>query len=127
ATVPEATIGAIDALSDNLFTLITGGYDAKVNYKNLASKILKSKIRILILFEPTGKKILNQIKKKKRKINLKIFFPKNIQEAVKLAFSLTPKKKSCLFSPASPSFGLFRNYKERGNLFKKFVKKYGKN
>ena len=124
ATIPEATIGAIEALGDNLFTLIAGGYDAKINYKKLAQKILKSKIKVLILFKPTGKKIAKEMKKKSRP---KIIFVKGMPEAVKLSFSLTPKNKICLLSPASPSFGLFKNYKERGESFKNLVKKYGKN
>jgi len=124
ATVPEATIAAIDAFKDNLFTLITGGYNANVDYKKLIQKILKSNIKVLILFRPTGEIIFREIKKK---LAIKIIFAKDMPEAVKLAFSLTPKNKICLLSPASPSFGLFQNYKERGECFKRLVKKYGKN
>jgi len=124
ATVPEATIAAIETFKDDLFTLIAGGYDAGVDYKKLAQKIVKNKIKVLILFRPTGEKIAKEIK---NKISPKIIFVENMSDAVKLSFSLTPKNKVCLLSPASPSFGLFKNYKERGESFKKLVKKYGKN
>ena len=36
------------------------------------------------------------------------------------------KKIIILFSPAAASFDHFRNFEERGNLFKKLSKKYAK-
>jgi UDP-N-acetylmuramoylalanine--D-glutamate ligase len=44
-----------------------------------------------------------------------------MEEAVRLAKQHTIPGMACLLSPASPSFGLFRDYRERGERFKQLV------
>ncbi len=125
ATIPEATVFAISAIKD-VDTLILGGFDRNLNFKKLAKEIKKRKIKNLIFFPDTGKKIYNEILKIKKKSKHKFYFVDNMRDAVKIAFLVTKKRKSCLLSPASASFNLFSDYKERGNLFKKYVKYYGR-
>ncbi len=117
ATIPEATIFALDSLGSDVETLILGGYDRGIKYDNLKERLNKSYVKNLILFLPSGERIKKEVKGK-----FKYYFVKNMEEAVKKSFQATSKGKICLLSPASPSFGLFRDYKERGDLFKKYIK-----
>lgn len=122
ATIPETTIFAIKSLK-NVDTLIAGGYERGQDFSELAKVIKKYKIRNLILFPQTGKR-LKKFFENDSKIN--IFEVEKMKEAVKLAFEHTKKGKICLLSPASPSFGIFKDYKDRGNQFKKYIKQLSK-
>ncbi|MFZ3055054.1 MAG: UDP-N-acetylmuramoyl-L-alanine--D-glutamate ligase, partial [Minisyncoccales bacterium] len=117
ATIPEATIFALDSLGLDVETLILGGYDRGIKYEKLGERLVKSNVKNLVLFKPSGEKILKTVKGR-----MKHVFVKNMEEAVKNSFKMTSKGKICLLSPASPSFGTFRDYKERGDLFKKYIK-----
>ena len=120
ATIPEATIAAIEALGPKVHTLVAGGFDRGLDMEKLGKKIEKSNIQTLVLFPTTGKKILATIKKPPR-----AFFAKTMKEAVKLCYLHTPKGKICLLSPASSSFNMFKDYKDRGEQFTKWVKIFG--
>ncbi|MCD5396151.1 MAG: UDP-N-acetylmuramoyl-L-alanine--D-glutamate ligase [Candidatus Pacebacteria bacterium] len=119
ATIPEATIEAIKALSD-VETLILGGFERKQNFKNLLHFILKKKIKNLILLPETGKRIYKELQNIKKKWEPNCFLANNMKEVIEIAKKVT-KKGICLLSPASASFGLFKDYRDRGEQFKKYL------
>ena len=123
ATIPEATIEAINNLQD-VKSLIVGGVDKGGDYGSLAQKISESSIQTVIIFPDTGKKIKNYLEGDFLKKPL-IIEAKNMKEAVEIAYKKT-EDGICLMSPASSSFNMFSSYKDRGDKFKKFVEKYGK-
>ncbi|MDP3990864.1 MAG: hypothetical protein Q8P63_01025, partial [Candidatus Nealsonbacteria bacterium] len=121
STIPQTTIEALDYLGNKVQTLILGGYDRELNFKKLGERIKKSKVKTLILFPTTGERSWKELSSFQKK-ELGSFFVNDMENAVRLAFKHTNKNKICLLSPASPSFGVFKDYEERGDLFKKFVK-----
>jgi UDP-N-acetylmuramoylalanine--D-glutamate ligase len=123
ATVPDATLAAIDALGTNVETLILGGHERNLDYTDFAQR-LPASVRTVIFFPPTGVRIWQAIEGQSRNPALpEPFFVREMERAVEIAYRKTQPGKICLLSPASPSFGTFKDYRERGDLFKAFVRK----
>jgi UDP-N-acetylmuramoylalanine--D-glutamate ligase len=130
STIQESAVAAISGLGDRVCTLIAGGFDRGQPFDKLAAAILESKIKNLIFFPTTGKKIWQQINtvaefsgQTDRLARLNCFFVENMNEAVGWAFSETKRGCICLLSAASASFKNFRDYADRGDQFKKYLAK----
>ena len=121
ATIPEATIAAIDALHPKVTTLIAGGHDRKQNYSELAKKILSSGIKTLIAFPATGPRIWSEIISVKQNPNIGYYYTESMQDAVKLALDHAASGEICLLSPAAPSFTLFKDYRDEAEQYIKFI------
>lgn len=125
ATIPEATIFALDSLGNEVQTLILGGFDRGIDFSKISKDLEKRKNLKTLIFLPTsGKKIWQGISPKSRRC-FRHFFVNNMEAAVKLCYENTEPQKICLLSCASPSFGIFKDFKERGDLFKKYIQQYG--
>lgn len=129
ATVPEATIAHLETLHPKVTTVFLGGYDRGIDYSKLAIYILrKSSINTLVLFPNSGYRILDSILlAADGKQDLpKYYFVDNMEQAVQIAYKNTLPGFICLNSPASPSRGgLFKDYTERGQMFRDWVVKLG--
>src|SRR3989344_239600 len=118
STTPESTIMAIKSIK-HISTIFLGGEDRGYDFSNLEKAVKKYKIKNVVLFPDSGKKIL------KNKKGLKVFSVKNMQEAVKFAYKNTKKGSVCLLSCASPSYSLWKNFEEKGGQFRHYVKFFG--
>jgi len=121
ATIPEAAIEAVEAFSGEVETLIAGGHDRGLDYSELGRYLVKSSVTNLILFMPSGKRIWEEVVKAGGENKIKKFEASSMREAVLIASEETESGKICLLSPAAASFGTFKDYKDRGEQFKKEV------
>lgn len=115
ATVPMATIEAIKALK-NVDTLIIGGMDRGIDYTDFIKYLDSSDISNIVCMPKTGHDIAKKLK------NKKTFIVNTLEEAVDISKKVTGKNMSCLLSPAAASYGFFKNFEEKGDLFQKLVK-----
>ena len=121
ATLPDASVAAINAFSDNLGAIILGGQDEGYDFTGLAERLSKLK-DVIIYALPGGTRIKEMLDQK----GVKYQSIETVEDCVKSAYQNLVEGRVCLLSPASPSFDQFENYQERGRLFKEWVEKYGK-
>lgn len=121
ATIPEAVISAVKSIP-NINTVIIGGMDRGIHYASLIEFLSQGKVENVILMYDSGKKIYEELKKTGTKSNYVL--AEDLEKAVELATQITRKGAICLMSPAAASYGVFKNFEERGDKFKEFVKKY---
>ncbi|MDD3711498.1 MAG: UDP-N-acetylmuramoyl-L-alanine--D-glutamate ligase [Patescibacteria group bacterium] len=121
STTPESTILDLKSFKKNII-LLAGGADKGADFSKLANEI-KKRVKFVILFPDKGGL---RIKKELKKINYpcnKLAEVRNMEKAVKTAQEKAQKNDIVLLSTACASFGIFKNYKERGNLFQNEVEK----
>lgn len=120
---PTRTIAGLNAFSFKNIVLIAGGYDKNLDYEVLAKPILDN-CKALVLLGQTSEKIEKAVLKeqKRSKKDLKIYKCKSLNQAVQTANEIAIKGDIVLFSPASASFDMFKNFAERGEMFKQYVK-----
>lgn len=116
-TNPDAAIKAIDAMTRPT-VLIAGGYDKKSDYTEWIESF-NGKVKTMLLMGVTGPKI-EQTANKLGFTNCE--YVESMEEAVKRAASLTEPGDAVLLSPACASWGMFKNYEERGRIFKECVR-----
>jgi len=121
STIPQATIAALESLK-SVHTLILGGYDRGIHYQSLA-EYFKSHPHypaLLLLVGQSGKRMYELFRE--QKIPQTFIWTNTLEEAVKKVFELTPPGNICLLSPASASYDQFKNFEERGEVFKNLCK-----
>ncbi len=117
-TNPDASMKAIESMQTPTL-LIAGGYDKGSEYDEWL-RAFDGKIRYLVLLGQTREKIAEAARRHGFE---NIIMADSLEEAVKVCAGKANQGDSVLLSPACASWGMFKNYEERGSLFKEYVKK----
>ncbi|MDR1765570.1 MAG: UDP-N-acetylmuramoyl-L-alanine--D-glutamate ligase [Lachnospiraceae bacterium] len=116
-TNPEASIHAINAMPGPVL-LIAGGYDKKSDYDKWVESF-EGKVKYLVLIGATRDDIA-------RCANAhgfyEIMYAEDMSEAVRVCASYADVGDCVLLSPACASWGMFKNFEERGKVFKECVR-----
>ena len=116
ATIPESTIDAIKAIG-NINTIIVGGKDRGIALDILINYLRDCEIENIICLPKTGEYIRDGLIGSGKNV----VFTESLEEAVRIAKEVTKKDMVCLLSPAASSYGYFKNFEERGRLYKQYV------
>lgn len=115
-TNPDAAIQALKAMPGPTL-LIAGGYDKHSEYDEWV-KLFAGKVKKLVLLGQTRDKI-NECCRKYGFDD--IAYVEDMSEAVKTCASYADEGDYVLLSPACASWGMFKDYEERGKIFKECV------
>lgn len=113
STIPSATIEALEAVK-NAGSVIIGGMDRGINYDDLIGYINAHSEYEYIFAYDSGRRIYDRVKDYPN-----CRFVADLEAAVELAVLDTPAGKAVILSPASASYGYFKNFEERGDVFAK--------
>jgi UDP-N-acetylmuramoylalanine--D-glutamate ligase len=120
STTPETTIAAIQSFQEPL-TLIVGGSSKNSQFASLGKAISDSPyIQNVLLIGEEAKKIKQACVDAGARSNF-IEAGGTMKDIVSKAIQFTERGGVVLLSPACASFDMFKNYKDRGEQFKKVV------
>ena len=115
-TNPDASIQAVKAMTGPTF-LIGGGYDKGSEYDEWIESF-DGKIKKLLLMGQTRDKIAACARKHGYN---DLVFVESMEEAVEYCYQNAVSGDTVLLSPCCASWGMFKNYEERGRIFKDLV------
>jgi len=121
ATAPEAAVAALEAFGGEVATYLGGGTDRGFDFAPLARELASRALPNVILLPPGGPSILAALAAVDPQAAARAHAPASLADAVALAARLAPRGSTVLFSPASPSYGLYKNFEERGDAFRELV------
>lgn len=123
-TTPETAIVAIEAFSQPK-VVILGGSDKGADFSELAKAVVTNNVRRVIAIGDTAEAIVEKIDELKNIHCVEWTVWSNgqvtMEEIVQAATKHAEPGDVVLLSTACASFGLFKNYKDRGEQFKKVV------
>lgn len=121
ATTPGSAIAAIKAFEEPKI-LILGGSDKGADFTELAQNVAKSGVRQVILIGQMRFKLEDALLKAGFEKTLILDEQQTMQAIVEHAAKTAKPGDVVVLSPACASFGMFKNYKDRGEQFIKAVK-----
>lgn len=113
ATNVDATKRALESI-DGKIILIAGGKDKGGSYRSITD--VADKVKALIVIGEAKEKILKELGG-----TMKTYAEDTMESAVQKAYEVAESGDMVLLSPMCSSFDMFKDYRDRGNKFKRTV------
>ncbi|MFZ5899366.1 MAG: UDP-N-acetylmuramoyl-L-alanine--D-glutamate ligase [Bacillota bacterium] len=117
-TNPDASIKALEAFREPI-VLIAGGRNKGNSFKEFAARF-PGRVRALVVLGESAEEIAQDAREQGLE---KILRATDLKDAVRLAHDNAEPGDVVLLSPACASWDMFRDYEERGDLFREIVKR----
>ena len=116
-TNTDATIKAIKAMKKPIY-LIVGGYDKNADFLPMIKEFKDKVIKAVIIGQ-----VKERLAKDCKNSNFNNYVIKeSFLDAINYCYENAKSGECVLLSPACASFDMFKDYEERGNIFKRYVK-----
>lgn len=122
STIGDTTIQALRSVP-NVGSVLIGGMDRGIEYDDLITWLSDHPVPHIILMSDTGKRIYQEIQQKYPDFSSpeRLILVNTLEDAVAAAKTLTAPGAACILSPAAASYGIFKNFEERGDVFSKLA------
>lgn len=121
STIPQATIAALNTIK-NVNFLLLGGFDRGIDYEPLVTFLKENVLPYILITGKAGE----TIKKKLQDADYKgiILEYTDLESAFEIIRKIAKEGDVCLLSPAAASYDRYKNFEERGRIFKELANKF---
>jgi len=116
------TLAALDAFPGQRVALIAGGQDRGIDYAPLADGLAGRPARTLVLTVPDSGPRIQATIEAQRGPGVEVTACADLDTAVARGYAWAQPGGVVLLSPAAPSFGQFRDYRDRAGAFARAMK-----
>lgn len=121
STIPQATIAALKTIK-NVNFLLLGGFDRGIDYEPLVTYLKENALPYILITGQAGQTIKNKLQD--AEYNGDILEYTDMESAFEIIGNLAKNGDICLLSPAAASYDRYKNFEERGRIFKEFANKF---
>lgn len=121
STIPQAAIAAIKTIKNVTFLLL-GGFDREIDYSPLVEYLKMNPLKHILFTGKAGERMVKMLQDAGYQGDIKKF--KDLNEAFEIIKGLSKPGDVCLLSPAAASYDQYKNFEERGRVFKDLARKF---
>ena len=121
STIPQATIAALKTIK-NVNFLLLGGFDRGIDYEPLVTYLKENPLPYILITGRAGQTIKDKLQTAEYKGNILEYT--DMESAFVMLKQYAKSGDVCLLSPAAASYDRYKNFEERGRVFKEFANKF---
>ena len=121
STIPQATIAALKTIK-NVNFLLLGGFDRGIDYEPLVTYLKENPLPYILITGRAGQTIKDKLQTAEYKGNILEYT--DMESAFVMMKQYAKSGDVCLLSPAAASYDRYKNFEERGRVFKEFANKF---
>ena len=121
STIPQATIAALQTIKNVNFLLLVG-FDRGIDYEPLVTYLKENPLPYILITGQAGQTIKGKLQTAEYKGNILEYT--DMESAFVMIKDLAGNGDVCLLSPAAASYDRYKNFEERGHIFKELAKKF---